>query len=388
MNKEKKLHVVHLISGLGQGGAESVLYRLVAWPDPDLEHTVVSFADAGIYGERFAAAGVSLKTLGMTPGRLSLGDFRKLKKCLVQLQPDVIQTWMYHADLIGGVAARLSGCKHIAWGIRNSGASLAKSSRSAYWFARISGLLSRWIPQRIICCAEDARKRHVQWGYCPEKMRVIQNGYDLSRWNRDLPARQALREQWQLSDDTPVIGFVARWNPLKDHATLIKALAIGVKQQPGLRCVLVGLGMDTGNPALMRLLAEHELLEHVILLGMRDDVPQIMSALDLHVLSSIAEGFPNVVAEAMACGVPNVVTNVGDAALIVGSEGWVVPPSDPGKLAEAIVLALDLIRQSDRDVLSRKVRGHVMNEFSLEKMVGNYKKNWLEMRNLQDEKGN
>ncbi|MBK1781661.1 glycosyltransferase [Advenella sp. WQ 585] len=379
MKTNKKIRVVHMISGLLQGGAESVLFRLVTWPDPDVEHIVVSFADAGIYGQPLMDAGVEVKMLGMTPGRLTPADFWRLKKCLVRLNPDVIQTWMYHADLIGGLAARMGGFRHIAWGIRNSGASLAKSSRSAYLFARLSGFFSRWLPQQIICCAEDARHRHVQWGYAPEKMVVIQNGYDLSRWARSEPARHALRTEWGLTEQTPLIGFVARWNPLKDHDNLIQAFAQCLEKQPDLRCVLVGKDMDAGNPPLMALLTQYGVKERTILLGMRNDVPQIMSALDLHVLSSIAEGFPNVVAEAMACGVPNVVTDVGDAALIVGDDGWVVPASDPAQLAEKIMQALDVIEMTDKNILAKQVRARVMNAFSLEKMVTEYRQTWLAM---------
>lgn len=379
MKKNQKIRVAHLISGLGQGGAESVLFRLSTWPDQDVEHIVVSFADAGIYGQPLTDAGVAVKMLGMTPGRLTPSDFWRLKKCLIQLNPDVIQTWMYHADLIGGLAARMGGFRHIAWGIRNSGASLAKSSRSAYLFARLGGFFSRWLPQQIICCAEDARYRHVQWGYAPEKMVVIQNGYDLSRWVRSEPARHALRAEWGVSGQTPLIGFVARWNPLKDHASLIQAFARCLEKQPDLHCVLVGKDMDASNPSLMALLAQYGVKERTILLGMRNDVPQIMSALDLHVLSSIAEGFPNVVAEAMACGVPNVVTNVGDAALIVGDDGWVVPASNPAQLAEKIMQALEFIEMTDKSVLAQQVRARVLEAFSLEKMVAGYRQTWLAM---------
>ncbi len=381
MTTNKKIRVVHLISGLGQGGAESVLFRLTTWPDPDVTHIVVSFADAGIYGQPLMEAGVEVKMLGMTPGRLTPSDFWRLKKCLAQLDPDVIQTWMYHADLIGGLAARMAGFRHIAWGIRNSGANLAKSSRSAYLFARMGGFFSRWLPQLVVCCAEDARHRHVQWGYDPKKMVVIQNGYDLSRWVRNEPARQALRAAWGVGEQTPLIGFVARWNPLKDHVTLIKAFVQCLEKQRDLRCVLVGKDMDANNPSLMALLSQYGVREKTILLGMRNDVPHIMSALDLHVLSSIAEGFPNVVAEAMACGVPNVVTNVGDAALIVGDDGWVVPAADPQQLADKILQALALIANTGKNTLAQQVRARVMNAFSLEKMVAEYRHTWLGMLN-------
>ncbi|MGE8636156.1 MAG: glycosyltransferase, partial [Achromobacter piechaudii] len=125
------LHVLHVITGLGQGGAESVLLRLATYPEPGVTHTVVSLTDEGIYGERLRAAGVTVHALGMKRGRVSLGGFLALRRLIANSRADVVQTWMYHADLIGGLAARMAGVRAIAWGIRNSGEHLERSSRSA-----------------------------------------------------------------------------------------------------------------------------------------------------------------------------------------------------------------------------------------------------------------
>ncbi len=210
-------------------------------------------------------------------------------------------------------------------------------------------------------------------------MVVIQNGYDLTRWQRNLQARARLRQEWQLAPDTRVIGFVARWNPLKDHRTLIQALARCKANGLDLRCVLIGKGLDADNAELMQLLREADVVDQVILLGMRDDVPDIMSALDVHVLSSLAEGFPNVVAEAMACGVPGVVTDVGDAAVIVGDTGWVVPPQEPAMLAEGIGKAFAALDSEGSQVIAERVRERVLQEFSLPKMVERYERTWRAM---------
>lgn len=373
------LHVVHVISGLGQGGAEAVLNRLLMAPAHGIRHTLVSFTDDGLYGAGLRDAGINVITLDMKPGKITPADFMTLRRTLISLKPDIVQTWMYHADAIGGLAARMAGLRHIAWGIRNSGENLKSSSKSAWLLARFSGLVSGWLPQTIVCCAEGARARHVQWGYDTNKMVVIQNGYDLTRWQPDPQARARFRQEWQIDADEPVIGFVARWNPLKDHRSLIRALAECKKQGLMLRCVLVGKGLETSNTELMTLLRDADVADQVILLGMRDDVPELMNALDVHVLSSLAEGFPNVVAEAMACGVPGVVTDVGDAALIVGDTGWVVPPQDPQALAGGIIQAFADIRQQGRDVIAERARARVLKEFSLPKMVERYEATWRAM---------
>ncbi|MCV6795255.1 glycosyltransferase [Achromobacter ruhlandii] len=372
------LCVVHVITGLGQGGAESVLWRLATFPGQEVEHIVVSLTDDGIYGERLRAAGVTVHALGMPRGRITLGGFMALRRLIAGARPDAVQTWMYHADLIGGLAARLAGVRAVAWGIRNSGAHLERSSRSARMVLRACALLSGVLPGAIVCAAQDAAERHAAKGYRRDRMVVISNGYDLSRYAPDAAARARVRAQWGLDGDVPVIGCVARWDPLKDHANLLRAVAALVRdgRDAGLRCVLVGRGMTIDNPELMALVDKLGLRERLVLAGPSDDVPAVMNGLDLHVLSSCAEGFPNVVAEAMACGVYCVVTDVGDAAYIVGDTGVVVPPEQPEALARGIETALRDVASRGQGRAGEAGRARVLANFDLARMVRDYIAVW------------
>jgi len=402
MKTVRPLRVTHVITGLGQGGAEAVLFRLATYPDQQAHHTVVSLTDDGVYGERLRAAGVTVHTLGMARGRVSVSGLMKLRRLLLEQKPDAVQTWMYHADLIGGVAARLAGVRAVAWGIRNSGAHLQRSSRSARLVLKLCALLSGRVPAVIVCAARDAAVRHEQYGYRADRLVVIANGYDLSRYQPDAQARQRMRAQWQVTEHTPVIGCVARWDPLKDHANLLGALAVLVHQQDGslhahnvdqaagasgdatsqptafaaLRCALVGRGMSPDNAELNALIDRLGVREHVLLLGPSDDVPAVMNALDIHVLSSCAEGFPNVVAEAMACGTPCVVTDVGDAAHIVGQTSAVVPPENAAALAQGIAATLRNIATRGRQAVGETGRARVLAEFDLAHMVAAYDAVW------------
>lgn len=392
MTAAAMLRVTHVITGLGQGGAEAVLFRLATYPDQAVHHTVVSLTDEGIYGERLRAAGITVHTLGMARGRVSVGGVLKLRRLLAEQQPDAVQTWMYHADLIGGIAARLAGVRAIAWGIRNSGAHLQRSSRSARWVLKLCAMLSGRIPAAIVCAARDAAVRHKQYGYRADRLVVIANGYDLSRYQPDAYARQRMRDQWQVGDDVAVIGSVARWDPLKDHANLLGAVAALLRDQAStpsdgaastptlsrtaLRCALVGRGMSPDNAELGALIDRLGLREQVLLLGPSDDVPAVMNALDIHVLSSCAEGFPNVVAEAMACGTPCVVTDVGDAGHIVGQTAQVVPPENASALAQGIAQTLHAITEHGREVVGEPGRARVLAEFDLAHMVAAYDAVW------------
>jgi glycosyltransferase involved in cell wall biosynthesis len=370
------LLVVHIISGLGQGGAETVLHRLLTAPTQGDRHEVISMGEDGVFGPRLRDAGIPVHTLGMgSPLGMAKGLWR-LFRLLRERKPDVVQTWMYHADLIGGVVARLAGIKAVSWGIRNSGADLHRSSRSATIIAWLCARLSALVPAVIVSCAQNAADRHRQWGYRADRMLVIQNGYDLSRWKPDPDARRAARLAWGVPDDAVVIGSVARWNPLKDHENLVAAFALSRQRDPRLRCVLIGFEMEATNRPLMALLDRYALRDSVILMGKRDDVPDLMNGLDLHVLSSRAEGFPNVVAEAMATGIPCVVTDVGDAVMIVDDAGWVAPPRNAAALSQAVDAAVAQLGTPDMAQRTARARERVGRLFSLQAMVDNYHMVW------------
>lgn len=335
--------------------------------------------DRGDLGARIAAAGVPVHALDMPRRRLTLRGTVKLFKLIRALKPDVVQTWMYHADLVGGLIARFAGCRHVVWGVRHSDHDRGSTSRSTRLVATLGAMLSGIVPAAIACCSQRAVLVHKRLGYASTKFHVIPNGYDLDRFSPDPQAGEAVRHGWGIGPGNPLIGCVARWNPQKDHANLIRALAALAGRHPRLTCVLVGGGMVPENAELMALLNDHGLAGRVVLAGQRNDVPAVMNALNLHVLASAyGEAFPNVVAEAMACGTPCVVTDVGDAAFIVGDTGLVAPPKDAGALASAVeVLILELENDADRRE-SRKLasRTRIAENFSMERMVEAYTALW------------
>src|SRR5690625_1067272 len=202
------LHIVHIISGLGQGGAEAVLFRLVAAPESSHRHTVISMGGLDDYGIRLQQAGIDVITLGIRGPMTALRGAWRLWRILRRLRPNVVQTWMYHADLVGGVLARLAGIRAVAWGIRNSGAHFDLASRSSRWAAAWCARLSRRIPAVIVACAHQSRHHHEQWGYDTSRFAVVPNGYDLQQWQPDAPTRARVRKAWGLADEVPVAGFV------------------------------------------------------------------------------------------------------------------------------------------------------------------------------------
>lgn len=370
------MHVVHIISGLLHGGAETVLYRLLTAPTQDARHTVISMGCDGVFGPRLRERGIPVIALEMQGIRGTAQGLWRMACLLRSLHPDVVQTWMYHADLVGGIIARLMGIRAVAWGVRNSGVNLGDSSRQSRLIAWLCARISAWVPGVIVVCARKAADIHIGWGYRADRVVVAANGYDLTQWHPDAADRAAVRAELGLDEATPLVGSVARWNPLKDHATLLAALALSVRKHPELRCLLIGQGLSRDNAALMALVRQYGLLDNLVFMGRREDVPRLMRALDVHVLSSYAEGFPNVVSEAMASGVVCVVTDVGDAATIVGNLGWVAPARDPLALSQALDAAL--AERGSEAWAERLARGRetVAERYSLETMVERYRVIW------------
>ena len=353
-----------------------MLFRLLSASQGKWDHTVVSLGGEGVYGARMRALGVNVVTLNIPRSGLAPRALWRLYRLIRTARPNVVQTWMYHANFIGGVLARLAGVRSVAWGIRNSLGAKSELSASARVVARACALLSRTVPAAIICNSTRAAVRHGAEGYALNKLIVIPNGFDLSVFSIDAEARHRLRRDWKLTKDDLLLGLVARWDAQKDHANFLHAMALLIPHHPTLKCVLVGQHIDGKNSPLVSLINALGLRSRVILAGPRDDIPAIMNALDLHVLSSAGESFPNAVAESMACGTPCIVTDVGDAASIVGDPDWVAPPRDAAALAKAIENGLHRIAQEGRAALGLLCRERIALNFSLQKAVAAFDSLW------------
>lgn len=372
-----RLNVLHVITSLEDGGAEAVLYRLALSSNLLCYQTVVSLRGGGKYGALLQAAGVMVHCLDMPKGRLTFSGLWRLWRLIRQVCPEVVQTWMFHANLLGGVAARAAGVRQIYWGIHHTTlipGTTGASTRIVDWLcARLSGI----VPTKIIACAQMAKNTHIERGYAPTKFTIVPNGYDIEQFRPSDVARAQVRRELSVPNAAPVIGLVGRWDPQKDHANLIQAVRLVRQTCPDLHLLLVGNGCTTKNEELVKLLEEAGLIDGIHMLGRRNDVANIMNTLDMHVLSSYNEAFPNVVAEAMACGVPCVVTQVGDAPVIVGDTGWVVPARDAEALADAIIHGLTELRDSvGWSHRKQEARRRIKSEFSLEIMTRRYQDVW------------
>lgn len=331
-----KIRVVHIINSFASGGAEAMLCNLLRHCDRTrFELSVVSLIDDMTIAGSVLRAGIPVVNMGMRPGIPDPRGIVRLALHLRRVQPDVVQTWMDHSNLIGGVATRLGCQARVVWGIHASNHIAGVAKRTTRLTVSVCAKLSGRIPSRIIYCAERSHASYVAQGFASDNGVVIPNGFETDRFRPDPGARLALRQELGLGDDAFLVGLAARFDPIKDHTNFLRAAAIFANLLPNAHFVLCGAQVEARNVELVQEIAKFGLTQRCHLLGRRQDMPRVHAAMDVASSSSFSEAFPLAIGEAMACGVPCAATDVGDSALLVGSTGRIVPARAPSALAAA-----------------------------------------------------
>ncbi|OPY60148.1 MAG: putative glycosyltransferase EpsF [Pelotomaculum sp. PtaU1.Bin065] len=384
--KEKKSiknKILHIITGLNTGGAEMMLYKIISDIDrAAVAVEVISLLNIGAVGRKIQDLGVPVHALGMRRGVPNPLYILRLARRLREDPPNCIQTWMYHADLIGGLAAKLAGSIPVTWGIRHSNLDPQGTKRTTLWAAKACARLSRRLPARIVCCSEASRRVHTELGYAADKMVVIPNGFDLAVFKPDPKARLDVRQELGIPEEGLLIGLIGRFAPQKDHYNFVCAAAHLNACLPNIHFLLCGAGVTRENPELIKWISDAGILSQCHLLGEREDMPRLTASLDIATSSSYSEGFPNVIGEAMACGVPCVVTDAGDSALIAGKTGKVVPPKDPRALSEGWLELLKMNAEG-RKRLGWAARQRIEEHFSLPSIVNKYNALYKEVAGMK-----
>jgi glycosyltransferase involved in cell wall biosynthesis len=367
-----KIRLVHIITGLQTGGAEMMLYKLLSQIDHEkFDNNVISLTNEGTVGSKIQALGIPVHSIGMRNGLPDPIGFVRLILQLKKLQPDIVQTWLYHADFLGGLAAKFVGVKRVIWNIRNSNLDAEVNKWHTRMTARLCALFSGWLADTIICNSERATQVHQELGYKKSLFHQIGNGFDLVKFCPDVTAKPTLCKKYDIPEHTFLVGLVARFDPQKDHQNFIQAARRVVTRFMDIRFVLVGTGVDNQNKYLLKEIEETEHSDHFLLLGERNNISQINAALDIACSSSLGESFPNAIGEAMACSTPCVVTNVGDLERLVADTGLVVPSGNPEALANAIINLLDKPK-AYRQNLGKLARQRIEKNFSLISIVHEY----------------
>jgi glycosyltransferase involved in cell wall biosynthesis len=366
------LRVLHIINDLSIGGTEMTLYKLLSRTNRDkFRPTVISLNGIGTLGDRVKQLGIEVEAVGMKQSGLRIRSLLRLARIARRTRPDLIQGWMYHGNLAAQFAGLfVSRPVSILWNIRQSLYTLDDEKPATARAIRLGARLSRW-PSMILNNSQKSVSQHAAIGYETNRTVVIPNGFDTESFIPSEESRVSVRAELGIPADTILVGRIGRYHHTKDHPTFLRAAALLLKDYPNTQFLLAGKDIDWNNGKVRTLVQDLRLVERVHLLGERLDIPRLTAALDIATSSSHAEGFPNVIGEAMSCEVPCVVTDVGDSVWLVGDTGRAVPSQDPEALAAAWKAVIGLGSEGRRD-LGAAARARVMRRFSLASVVEQY----------------
>jgi glycosyltransferase involved in cell wall biosynthesis len=370
--KEKKIRIVHVISALYVGGTEMMLYKLLSRMRKDrFENIVLTLKEKGGFNKDFESRNISVYNVGDMGSVLRVSALIKLLKILRQIKPDLIQGWLSHGNLVVSLMSVFKPYRFSTlWNIRHTVFARGEIKRTTLFIIKFLSLLS-FLPRKIIFNSKAGADDHYRMGYRRDKSCIIPNGFDTKLFMQSDKERSSVRSELNIPEEAMVIGLIGRFHPLKDHSCFLKAGAELLNNKRETYFLLAGRDVDWENRYLKHIIEKLGMSEKVFMLGERQDIYRITAALDIATCSSVAEGFPNVIGEAMSCGIPCVVTDVGDSAWLVGDFGIVVPPRNHEALCEAWLTLIEMGR-AKRQILGEKARKRIEDYFSIEMIVKKY----------------
>lgn len=379
-----QIKIVHIITGLDPGGAEKNLFNLLASQDALVRKSeVISLKNGGSVGESIRELGIPVHSLDINARFPNPVKFLRLINILRASDPDIVHTWMYHANLIGGLAAKLAGKSSIIWGIRQDLSEMSWVKPATLLVIKMGTKLSASVPRFIVLNSMKAVDSHSKIGFEKKKFIFIPNGVNTNTFAPDKAKRKAVRKELELKEDDLLIGFFARYHPIKDHQLFLRAAEIALKRMPNIHFILCGTGIQKENSTLSFQLKSMGLQKSVHLLGLRNDIPRLLNALDIYTNNSISEGFPSVVAEAMSTALPCVVVDVGDVARLVGETGKVLANRDPYEISNAWI---DILKKTkkERIAIGQAARHRIVNKYNNQMMLDSYEQLYQDLVRLND----
>lgn len=373
----RRATVLHVIPGLGLGGAETMLAKLVAPPadgPDDFLHHVVDLQGGGPLTQVLRRAGVPVTALHLPPGAPSGRGLARLARLVRAVRPQLLQGWMYHGNLAATLVAHAGWPLPkipVVWSIHGAD---PKLSVDKIWSRAVAAAGAHLSPcaAAIVYVSRRGAAAHAHAGFATAQALCIPIGFDPDVFRPLAAAPQQLRAALGIARESLLVGLVARFHPVKDHGTFFAAAALlaDFARQHDLHFVLVGPRVTPDEPALAALLQTHPLAHRMHLLGPRTDIATILPGLDVCTLTSRSEAFPNILGEAMACGVRCVATDVGDCAVLMGNTGRLVGAAQPAALAAAWQ---ETLSAPDKTARGLAARAHVLEHFHIDTMRARFR---------------
>lgn len=371
-DETRPLRVLHCITSLLADGAQQMLLKLAEQIPPSrFEFRILNLREETPFAERFRSLDIPVENIGMRPALPSWRALRRIGHSIDSFSPDIIQGWMYHGNIAALAGRAMAHQKPpVLWNIRKAVENIAEYRPLTQLTLKVGAALSSR-PEAVIYCGSYIASQHTKLGYSTANQRVIPNGFDTERFTVDRENRAQTRAAFGLPAEATLVGMMARYHPHKDHANFLRAAAAVATSNPNVRFVLAGRGLDSSNSELVGLATELGISSRLHLLGEQQQIEQLLQALDIYCLSSSAEGFPNSLGEAMACGLPCVSTDAGASAEVLGDCGVVVPTRDSSRLATGLLKLLSS-SSAERTALGDAARNRILTSFSLPSVAREY----------------
>jgi glycosyltransferase involved in cell wall biosynthesis len=370
-----KKKICFIISNLDVGGAELSLFKITLGLKHKFDFTIICLSEIGIVGEQLKSNDVKVISLGCKNNFSFINIVFKLFFTIKSINPDIVHTWMYHSDFFGGIISRIAGVKKVYWNIRNT-----DLRQGVSFLTRIIGysnaLFSYFIPAKIVLVSNSSKIYHSKIGYCKNKMIVIPNGYDVSKHIKTDVSRNLIRRELLIPETTILIGSIGRFNKYKDHHTFLRtAIRVldNIDSTLDVRFLLIGRNVLSSNPQLFEIIKNSKHLDKFYLVGEKTNINDYFSTLDIFCLHSISEGFPNVLAEAMATGLPCLSTNVGDAKNILSKDEFIALSGDFITLSNMIINLISL-DEFQLNQIGLENRNRIKSTYSSDLLFSNYNK--------------
>jgi len=367
------MKIIHIITSLESGGAESNLYKIVTNDDINT-HIIISLSTLGIYGKKFIEKGIIVYSLNLNNYILIFSSIKKIFKIINNFKPDIIHSWMYHSNLITILIFFKFKKVKIIWNIRGSfEKELTKLKTKLIIY--LCSFFSYFIPSKIVYCSKYSMITHEKIFYNKNISLFIPNGFLIPEIFNIKEKKNDFLKYYNLNKKTFVIGMAARFDPHKDYENLFKVIKMTSSLENKIIFLLAGKDINYNNIHLMKLINNFKISKKIILLDNYDNINDFYSILDLHILVSLSESFPNVIAESMSVGIPNISTAVGEAKNIINDKGWIVSRNNPNNFYKSLIAAMKLFENKDLwNDLKKSCIEEIKKNYSLEKMLSNYNK--------------
>lgn len=376
------MKITHIITSLDRGGAETCLYNLIKNSDSKFNFQIICLGSIGVFSNKFKNLSIQVEHLNMKKNFFSfITSFFKIIKMLKATQPDVVQTWMYHSDLLGGLSAKICKVKKIYWTIVTSNLNINFIGRQTFFVAKICSILSKLIPNKIITVAKSAIKVHTNISYDKKKFIHIPIGFEInySKINNKKEKKYLKNIFTKLKlENKFIIGSVARWHSYKNQILLLKSLSILKDKDVDFFCFLVGTDINYNNKILLNEMKQLNLdKKNILLIEQLDDINYFMKEIDLFVLTSLGEGMPNVIGEAMLNETPCISSDVGDCAYLIDDTGWIFESNNLEQLTDTLIKA-NKFKKNELlwNDIKKRCSNRINKSFSYKKMKDSYEFLW------------